>query len=72
MFGAAIDQVEPHDDPPDHERSVRGWRFEVLYAAGWPMEDARVLARMPSIDLHEAVELLRRCPDPHVARRILL
>jgi len=54
------------------DAKVRGWRFEVLYESGWPMADAQLIARRSDIDLHHALDVLRRCGDPELARRIVL
>lgn len=51
---------------------VRGWRYETLLGAGWPEPDAKLIARRGDIDLHYAVDVLRKCPDPAVARRLVL
>jgi hypothetical protein len=47
------------------------WRFEVLAAAGFPIEVAEVLAES-QVDLHETVDMLRRGCPPELAVRILL
>lgn len=54
------------------DESVRGWRFEQLSAAGYPSSAAAALAERRDVDLHFAVELLRRGCDPVTALRILL
>jgi hypothetical protein len=51
---------------------VLTWRFESLRRAGYSANDAARLARRRSVDLHEAVDLLRRGCDPRLALRILL
>ena len=58
----------------DWERpdKVVGWRFDILYRAGYKLEDARDLARKPWVDLHAAVQLVERGCDPMIARRIVL
>jgi hypothetical protein len=51
---------------------VYAWRLEQLRKAGCRRFEAEILARRPTVDLHEAVELFEReCPSP-VALRILL
>lgn len=60
------------EDERREETKVLGWRFEVLYENGWPMADAQLIARRGDIDLHYALDVLRRCGDPDVARRIVL
>jgi hypothetical protein len=48
------------------------WRFEVLVRAGYEDHDAAELAHHPEVDLHRAVELVRRgCPS-NTALRIIL
>jgi hypothetical protein len=42
---------------------VLRWRFDELVRVGYDTSDARVLAAHAEVDLHQAVELLRRgCP----------
>lgn len=52
------------DDPPgvrDLETVV--WRFDCLERAGYPSEVAVLLAENSHVDLHDAVELVKRgCP----------
>jgi hypothetical protein len=51
---------------------VERWRLESLERAGYDTESAAVLAAFHEVDLHLAVDLLRRgCPVP-VALQILL
>jgi hypothetical protein len=48
------------------------WRLTTLAAAGYDLDDAVVIASNVEIDLHAAVELVRRgCPSA-TAVRILL
>lgn len=54
------------------EAKVRGWRFEILYKSGYDMADAKLIARRSDIDLHYAVEVLRKCCDSKLARRLVL
>jgi hypothetical protein len=50
------------DDEPDRSRVVQ-WRIERLLDAGYNREAAVLIGHDTSIDLHVAVELLRRgCP----------
>lgn len=46
------------------------WRFQSLRRAGYPREDAFVLARTPT-DLHLATKLLERGCPPATAVEIL-
>lgn len=51
--------------------SVRQWRTEALIEAGYPQEEAFLLAGRLDIDLHKACDLLAAgCPLP-LAIRIL-
>ena len=54
------------------EASVERWRVVILEAAGYPYEDARLLAVDPGVDLHLAVELLENGCPVEVALAILL
>jgi hypothetical protein len=51
---------------------VRRWRFDQLVEAGYPAQDASVIARNPAVDLELARRLVQRlgCP-PELAARIL-
>jgi hypothetical protein len=54
------------------EERVLHWRVEELERAGYAAEDVLVIALDSSVDLHVAVDLIRRgCPHD-VALRILL
>ena len=67
-----MEEVEVTFEPLGSESDkVVCWRLEVLRAAGLPLDAAEVLAAS-SVDLHEAVGLLRRGCPPHLAVRILL
>lgn len=57
---------------PDPAARVLGWRVEQLIAAGFDGDSAFVLALDRSIDLHEAIELVRRGCPAETAYRILL
>ena len=67
-----MEEVEVTYEPLGGESDkVVCWRLEVLAAAGFPVDLAEVLAES-TVDLHEAVELVRRgCPHD-LAVRILL
>ena len=55
----------------DKEFQVISWRREVLVRAGYTTVDATALAFDNTVDLHAAVDLLRRgCPS-ETALRIL-
>ena len=47
------------------------WRYECLFAAGYPVDDAISLAENPDVDLHFAVDLLMQGCPWQVAVRIL-
>jgi hypothetical protein len=52
--------------------AVISWRFEELVRAGYEDQDAAELAHHAEVDLHMAVELVRRgCPS-NTALRIVL
>jgi hypothetical protein len=56
----------------DEATQVLRWRLRTLAAAGYDLDDAVVLASNVEIDLHGAVELVRRgCPSA-TAVRILI
>ncbi len=56
----------------DPAARVLSWRIEQLIAVGYDSDSAFVLALDRSIDLHDAVELVRRGCPPETAFRILL
>ena len=59
-------------EPTQKEDQVMQWRIEELERAGYAPEDVIVIALDLSVDLHVAVDLVRRgCPHD-VALRILL
>jgi hypothetical protein len=51
---------------------VLAWRLEELQRAGYAPLIARRLARKMTVDLHLAVDLVRRGCTPDVAAKILL
>lgn len=51
--------------------SLRQWRIEQLEDAGYPQEEAFLLARRLDVDLHEACDLLRKGCSVKLAVRIL-
>jgi hypothetical protein len=54
------------------EEEILGWRFEQLLHVGYERRQARVLSRRREVDLHQAVDLVRRgCPHA-LALQILL
>ncbi len=56
----------------DEEQRVRWWRQEALERAGYGVSLAAELARSPHVDVHQAVELLRRGCPLELALKILL
>jgi hypothetical protein len=54
------------------EEDILDWRFEQLLRVGYERRQARVLSRRREVDLHQAVDLVRRgCPHA-LALQILL
>ena len=57
---------------PDEATQILRWRLSTLAAGGYDLDDAVVLASNVEVDLHAAVELVRRgCPSA-TAVRILI
>jgi len=57
--------------PEQSDATVESWRRERLAAAGFPLPDARRLARDPRYDLHALLDLVSRGCEPELAERIL-
>ena len=53
------------------DRIVR-WRGEELERAGYSRDGAAALAARLEVDLHEAIDLVKRGCPPEIAQRILL
>lgn len=66
----AADVVEEY--APDPAARVLSWRVEQLIAVGYDSDAAFVLALDRSVDLHDAIELVRRGCPPETAFRILV
>jgi hypothetical protein len=64
--------VELHEIWADEHEQVRLWRLEGMRNAGYTEQAAERLARRQDVDLHLAVDLLRRGCPPETALRILL
>jgi rRNA processing protein Krr1/Pno1 len=56
----------------DPAAQVLGWRVEQLITAGFDSDAAFVLALDRTVDLHEAIALVRRGCPPQTALRILI
>jgi hypothetical protein len=56
----------------ESELPVAGWRYQQLLRAGWPDQQALLLAANPTVDLHLACDLLANGCDSELAIRILL
>ena len=67
MAGAQLEAVEA-----SKLDAVQRWRFEALVRAGYDDEDAIELAFHLDVDLHLAVDLVRRgCPSSTAVRIVL-
>ena len=64
-MAAAQDIIETELD------RVERWRTAELMRVGFPGDDAVALAVRTDVDLHEAIELVRRGCPPALAVRIL-
>jgi hypothetical protein len=69
-MAAATTQVVLADET-ERERVIR-WRVEQLAKVGYSWPAAMVIAANTQVDLHTAVDLVRRGCNPDVAMRILL
>lgn len=67
--GSALPEFARPD--PTERDSVDRWRIASLVAAGYPEEEALLLALDPDVDLHVAVGLLAHGCPLAVALRIL-
>lgn len=65
-WDALVQAARPQDS------SVTTWRIYILTRAGYPFEDAELLATHPTVDLHAAVWLIERGCPVETALRILL
>jgi hypothetical protein len=66
-MAAANDIIEIETESERVER----WRTAELMRVGFPGDDAVALAVRTDVDLHEAIELVRRGCPPALAVRIL-
>jgi hypothetical protein len=60
-----------HDIIETESERVERWRTAELMRVGFPGDDAVALAARLDVDLHEAIELVRRGCPPQLAIRIL-
>lgn len=60
------------EGPDERDLDVLNWRLAELERAGYPPEDAVVLAARGDVDLHRACELLAQGATVDEALRILL
>jgi hypothetical protein len=70
-----LQTLEVEEEAPvsrDPAAVVLGWRVEQLIAAGFDSDAAFVLALDRTVDLHDAIELVRRGCSPQTALRILI
>ena len=51
---------------------VERWRNEELLRVGFDVESAALIAAEPSVDLHQAIDLIERGCPPGLAASILL
>ena len=51
---------------------VQSWRLHILIEANYPVDLAETLAAATEVDLHDAVNLIRRGCKPHTAVEILV
>jgi hypothetical protein len=67
-------EVRPVNAEPELEpvREEENWRLTELFKAGYDAHSAEIIARRPDIDLHQAVELVKKGCTVDVALRILL
>ena len=56
----------------DETAEVLAWRFDALCRTGYDLDAAAVIAANVEVDLHDAVDLVRRGCPPELAARILL
>ena len=60
-----------NNECPATELGIEDWRFGQLLAAGWPEQQALLLAANHDIDLHTACDLLAQGCDRALAWEIL-
>ncbi len=57
---------------PNEQELVERWRAQELERAGFPEDVANELAMRSDVDLHGAIDLIRRGCTPELAAQILL
>lgn len=67
-----VESVQDRGEVQIRAREVVAWRFEELRHAGYPERDAMTLALRADVDLHAALELIRRGCSHETALRILV
>lgn len=63
--------ILPIEDEPEVIDKTMNWRFQELMKAGFNARQSLTLASDRSVDLHEAVDLIKKCGDEYLAFRIL-
>ena len=58
--------------PETEQERIERWRADELERAGYSVDQATELAGRFDVDLHQAVDLLRRGCTPQLAMQILL
>ena len=64
--------IELHLEAETEHQRVERWRIEELERAGYDAGSAALLAASAEVDLHRAIDLLRRGCPADLAVRILL
>jgi hypothetical protein len=67
-----VKTVELQELPEGEQEQVRLWRLGALRRAGFDDDAAEALAGRQDVDLHFAIDLVRRGCSPEMASRILL
>jgi hypothetical protein len=72
LYRAHIVTTAELEPVAEEQEQVRLWRLTALKRAGYEDEAAQVLARRHDVDLHHAVDLVRRGCPTETALRILI
>ena len=70
--GQGMTAAQFEDLRVDEAADVLAWRFDALCRTGYDLDAAAVIAANVEVDLHDAVDLVRRGCPPELAARILL